>query len=396
MISVKEATAKILSHPMNFDAEAVPLQNVFGRLLLEDLFADTDLPPFDRVMMDGIAVRSSDVLSGNRKFEITGIQRAGDHAQELGSVNTCMEVMTGAVCPTNADAIIPYELVQIENNIATIGEITMREGMNIHARATDYKAGDLLVKAHSTMSTSIIGVVASIGRTELGVAKYPGVHIFSTGDELVEVHETPAAHQIRRSSVHVLKAMLKARGIEASESHLSDDESMIRSALSDALEKKEVILITGGVSKGKFDLIPEMLKSSGVEQIFHRIAQKPGKPMWFGRNEKTTVFAFPGNPVSTVVCARRYLMPWLDKSFRKNSPTLKVALAHDIQIKTGLTIFSLVGVAQHKDGLFYATEVKGNGSGDFVSLSKATGFIELPDTKTAYVKGELVDYYDLF
>lgn len=391
MISVEQATNIILEQAKPFGVERIPFDKSLGRVLAEDIVADTDLPPFNRVMMDGIAIRKEDFDNGTRTFRIADMQRAGDEQKTLIGNNTAIEIMTGAVLPIHADAIIPYEEIHIEDGNAHIQASSVSSFQNIHLKGSDKRQGDVLVKMHTRLTPVEIAIAASVGKTEVNVLKLPRIHIFSTGDELVEPNETPLAHQIRRSNVYALQQILLPQGIEATQSHIPDDYDSIAGALSEALKKNEVILLTGGVSKGKYDLIPKALEACGVEQKFHRISQRPGKPMWFGMKKETAVFAFPGNPVSTFMCATRYLLPFLRRSFLQEPfPQLFFQLAEDFKPHPKLTFFLQVKIKFDSTGRALAIPIRGNGSGDYSNLAEADAFVEVKASDSTLKKGAVI------
>ncbi len=388
MITPEEATHLILSSPYLPQKEFISLHQSQGRTSAEDIIADSDFPPFHRVMMDGIALNIHDWNNGCRSFSVVGMQKAGDPKLQLTGTGNCLEVMTGAVCPDGCDVVVPYEQVQISNNICLVLQNNIEVNQHIQKKGSDKKRNDILVHAGRTMMAPEIGIGASVGKSSLLIRSTPRVHIFSTGEELVDINTTPNEHQIRRSNVFALQQLLLSMGINSSESHLPDEYAIIKAQTKSALEDNDVVLLTGGVSKGKFDLIPAVLKDLGVEELFHRIAQKPGKPMWFGRTESTTVFAFPGNPVSTFMCAVRYLLPWLRLSMEgKLSKTLYAKLNVTYQNKTSLVFFQLVKIEINDDGEIVAHPIASGGSGDFTSLSNADGFVEIPAGPTIYEKG---------
>ena len=376
MITPAQAQAIIMSKSLQLATVAVSINEAMNRVLAEDLYADSDLPPFDRVMMDGIAVRFESLQRDQCTFAIAGMQRAGGMQQTLAHPDTCLEIMTGAICPHQADTVIPYEHLHIENDIATVLHVPDSIGKNIHRRASDKIQGDKLVSKGRRIGVAEIGIAASIGKVTLEVNAHPHVLICSTGDELVAIENVPEPHQIRRSNVYALQAMVQAQGWLCDTLHLPDDESELQHSLSHALQNYEVILMSGGVSKGKFDLVPDVLQKLGVEQHFHRIAQKPGKPMWFGSTNKTVVFAFPGNPVSTLVCAARYLLPWIHSQQGRYIPQW-VEVENEITLLEKLTQF--IPVRYSYDEQSTSIEIIPNqGSGDFSALSGACGFIEIP------------------
>jgi molybdopterin molybdotransferase len=301
--------------------------------------------------------------------------------------------MTGAVCPQGADTVIPYEQLTITDGVALLHEMPAKRGKNIHRRASDKVIGDCLASAGLRISPAEIGIASSIGKTELLVQRLPRVVICSTGDELVPITNVPLSHQIRRSNVYALQAMMHAQGIECELMHLADNHHTLTIALEQAIKSNDVVLLSGGVSKGKFDLIPDVLQSIGANCLFHRIAQKPGKPMWFGRSAHCIVFAFPGNPLSTMACASRYLLPWLKREMGLPVGTLSVA-ASDVTSHTSLTLFDPVMLNATEQGST-ASIIKHQGSGDFSALAGAHGFIEIPSELDSKKTGSRFRFYPL-
>ncbi len=390
MITVNEATRIILDNKIEIPNTLVPLDAAIGRVLREDLVADRDFPPYDRVTMDGIAIRYDAFAAGRRSFTIEGVGAAGAPQTVLNAPGGCIEIMTGAILPENADTVIRYEDLRLENGqaIVNIDEINHRQ--NIHHRGIDRQQGTVVVPAGGVISPAEIGVAATIGRYQLRVAQFPPTIIISSGDELVDIHEQPLPHQIRKSNVHRLQATLRSWGIPADTAHLIDDEQAIRRRLADLLDHYQVVIMSGGVSKGKFDFIPEALAELGVQKIFHRISQRPGKPFWFGRRPGgPVVFALPGNPVSSFMCTQRYFRPWMEASLglpAGNRP--HAILAADIDFRPDLTYFAQVKLENHSDGRTLAHPVEGHGSGDLANLADADAFIELHRGKDRYAAGE--------
>jgi molybdopterin molybdotransferase len=391
LISIKKATEIVLTNKVDLPTEKVNLAEAIGRQLREDLFADRDFPPFDRVAMDGIAVRFSDFENGQRIFEIVDIQAAGSPQKICAKSGVCMEVMTGAILPKGLDTVIRYEDVLIENSVATITIEVIKNGQNIHRKGTDRKAKDLLITKGQLISAAEIGVAATIGKATLEVTKLPKIAIISTGDELVKVSEIPALHQIRTSNVLTVQALLKQYGIAARLYHINDNEAETTLKLGELLKENDVLILSGGVSKGKFDYVPKALETLKVEKLFHKVKQRPGKPFWFGKTENNkTVFALPGNPVSTFMCANRYFLPWLRTSMNLSPFENKFAvLDTDFSFKPSLQYFLQVKISYAENGQILAKPISGKGSGDLANLADADGFLELPADKTDFKKGQV-------
>ncbi len=388
MISVDEAIAIIEKHVASFGEEELYVHDALGRILAEQWFADRHMPPFDRVMMDGIAIRYIDFENGLRKFKIEGVAPAGQAQNDLKNEGSCIEVMTGAMKPLNVDTVIRYEDLLIEDGVATIIIDNIRPKQNVHPEGSDLSKGDLLIGKGQKIGAVEIGIAATIGKERVKVKKMPRIMIISTGDELVEINETPLQHQIRKSNVHRLKALLKSWGIDVHTNHLNDEPHEIKKMLDAYLAEYDAILLSGGVSKGKFDFIPDVLSGLGVQKLFHRVKQRPGKPFWFGVKKDCTVFAFPGNPNSSFVCALKYFRHWLDVSLTGFAPKLEYAtLSEDVTFKPDLDYFLEVALESVDNGMLMAHPRKGNGSGDLANLAKVDAFIHLSRGLDVFKKG---------
>ena len=406
MISTEQALHTILENTQDFGVEEIPFLESVGRVLKEDIVADRDFPPFNRVSMDGIAINHRYFEFGVRDFKIEGIQPAGSPQEDMYNAAHCYEVMTGAVLPENTDTVIRYEDVEINTLMATVKLDALEKGKNIHTQGKDRSQGDVLIPKNRTITAAEIGVIATVGKSMVKVAKIPKVMIVSTGDELVEVSEIPKAHQIRRSNAFTLVSLLEKLNVKGETAHITDDKEQLKQKIAGYLEEYDVLLFSGAVSKGKFDFLPDVLEELGVEKLFHRVAQRPGKPFWFGRsaplsianqdgvervkkseNKNAVVFAFPGNPISTYVNCLAYFYPWFAKSSGFELKEETVILGEDVSFKPQLTYFLQVRI-EIKFGHLVAFPVRGNGSGDLASLVQADGFIQLTKEQTEFKKGE--------
>jgi molybdopterin molybdotransferase len=403
MISVANALQTVLNTTQDYGVEEIPFLKSVGRILKEAIFADRDFPPFNRVAMDGIAIDFHQFKNGQRAFLIEGIQAAGSVQITLQNSKNCIEVMTGAVLPNHTDTVIRYEDVGVENGIATITIDAINNGQNSHSKGKDGKSGDLLIPKNTRISAAEIGVLATVGKSVVKVAKQPKVMIVSTGDELVGVDEIPLAHQIRRSNVFTLVSLLEKLNIASDTAHITDDKPILKSKIKTYLQQYDVLLFSGAVSKGKYDFLPEVFEELRVDKLFHKVTQRPGKPFWFGRaaslrlseqhvyqneNKQTIVFGFPGNPISTFVNCLAYFYPWYFKSIGLEIEEETAILGEDVNFKPNLTYFLQVKL-ENKKGCIVALPISGNGSGDLASLVKTAAFIQLPEDKLAFKKGEV-------
>ena len=391
MITVEEAERIILDQVRDYGAEIIPFELALGRVLAENIKADRDLPPFNRVTMDGIAINYDAIAAGISTFKIKATQAAGDEPVEIEEHDECVEIMTGAMVPASADTIIRYEDLALRAGLATLVTHEIKRGQNIHYKGKDKKHNDQVAGIGQVITPGLISMVSSVGETELRVKKLPRVVIISSGDELVEVDQTPSPYQIRRSNNYTLKAVLQQHQIEANMLHLPDDPEVIQKQLKTCLENYDVLLLSGGISMGKFDYIPKALEALNVEQLFYKVQQRPGKPFWFGKhNSGPVVFAFPGNPVATFMCLHRYFLPWLNASLGKeNQPQLKAVLNNRVSFHHPLKYFLQVKLQQNEYCQLVATPVEGNGSGDFANLTDTDAFMELPAERNEFKKGEV-------
>ncbi len=391
-ITVAKAEEIILQNTGNFGVEEVPLINATGRILANDIIADRDLPPYNRVTMDGIAISYLDYEKGTRSFYVKDTMAAGDEPITVDTTNQCVEIMTGCVLPEGLDTVVRYEDITIDGDTATINTEHIKQGANIHYKGSDKKVHDSIVANNTVVDAVTISVAASVGLTTLSVKKLPKVVVVSTGDELVDIHQLPSPYQIRRSNSYAIKATLLQHGIDADLLHVNDNSDFIEAELMKCISAYDVIILSGGVSMGKFDYVPQALANAGIKQLFHKVLQKPGKPFWFGQNSEknVVVFAFPGNPVSAFLCLHRYFMPWLFASISHPSIAYSFAvLAQDVTFESRLQYFLQVTVHISMSGQLIATPVAGNGSGDFSNLTASNAFMELPAEKNDFKKGEV-------
>ncbi|RFP64769.1 molybdopterin molybdenumtransferase MoeA [Hymenobacter lapidiphilus] len=402
MISVTEATRLVAATIRPLGTELLSLPLAAGRILREDLRADRDFPPFNRVAMDGIALRYDALAAGQQEFLIAATQFAGQPPVTGSSPTAAIEIMTGAVLPEGLDTVIRYEDLtfrtdEASQRHATVQALPPRAGHNVHQRASDRQQGDLLLPAGTRLEPAEMAVAATIGAATVAVARRPRLAVVSTGDELVPINEQPAAHQIRRSNGLMLQAAAWQAGAEAEAFHFDDDPAALREGLPALLMGYDAVVLSGGVSMGKADFLPEILQELGVEQRFHGVAQRPGKPFWFGaRAGGAVVFALPGNPVSTFMNFYRYVQPWLQAGAQPaavaaaGSGPVPAVLSAPVEFKPNMTHFLLVSLEFGPDGCLLATPERAGGSGDMASLLISGGFLELPPEPAHFPKGSVL------
>ena len=391
MISVEEASSILHSKLLKTSIGTVSITEATGKILAEAISVDRDLPPFNRATMDGIALAFQSVGKQNT-FAIESIQAAGEPQKKLTSEKNAIEIMTGAVLPEGTDTVIPYELFSMTNRMATLeNDLDIQQGQNIHEQGADAVKGQIILQAGIKLSPAEIAILASVGKTHLLVYQFPSIAIVSTGNELVDINETPLPHQIRKSNSYALQASLREMGCQAALFHLPDDQSTLEKELKQIVNHHQVVILSGGVSKGKFDFVPQVLQSIGIQKHFHQVAQKPGKPFWFGSQGNTFLFGLPGNPVSTYLCFYRYLKPWLYHSLGYSPSSESAVLASDYIFKPSLTYFLQVAI-KNEQGKLLAYPKTGEGSGDFANLVEVDGFLELPQSRNEFKSGEIFDF----
>ena len=390
MLTTAEALEQVLAAMPELAAEAAEVSAATGRILRQTVVAERDQPPFDRVMMDGIALAYADLAAGTTSFPIQCTQMAGEPAQHL-EAGKAIEIMTGASLPVGADCIVPVERITVDHGVASLEDGYEPEKRQfIHPRASDHAQGSELLVPGKRISPLDIAVITSAGLTEVAVSRAPVIRIISTGDELVPAGKRIEPHQVRLSNGPAMQALLEKLGYtDCEHDHLVDERDVLKEWIAVHLDAADVIILSGGVSMGKADYVPEVLAELGVEVIFHRISQRPGKPMWFGRGpDGQSVFALPGNPVSALVCCRQYVIPALAKASLAATQAPEFAsLASDVTFKPDLTCFQPVRLISNAAGQVLAMPVKTNTSGDFTALSATDGYVELAREQSEFPAG---------
>jgi molybdopterin molybdotransferase len=394
MLTPAQASAIIAQQLPLLPSEDCPIENAHGRITRVDLAADRPLPPFDRVTMDGFAVRAADwVDRPTAPLRVVGYQAAGMIPQQLSEPGTAIEIATGSSCPVGADTVVPYE-----DTTHTDGEVRLRDGtawaagQNLHPAGSDFAAGTVLVPAGARLTGREIAVAATIGAARIRVAARPSVAVIATGDELMEVNATTIApQQIRKSNDYAIRAALRQSELvgRVERFHLRDHRPEIEQKLREILASFDVTILTGGVSKGKRDHIPDVLAQLGSVEHLRGIAQRPGKPMWFGTtSRRTPIFALPGNPVSTYTCLHRYVLPALRQMAGAPVVTPQtVTLGQDFTFGRPLAFMLPVQLRGDGNGQQAAVPAPFNTSGDLGGLLETDGFVELPADVTEFPVG---------
>ena len=375
LVTVPEVRRLLEAIVTRAETISVPLNDAAGRSLGRAITADRDGPPYDRVMMDGYALRAKDASSGG--FAVTGKSVAGKPRATLeNEPGVAVEVMTGAIVPSGADAIVPYEWTSREGSRITLLEgFAIEADQFIHFQGSDYKNGDVLADEGTVIGPVETTIAATCGCETVKVCKTPRIAILSTGDELVPISGTPKAHQLRQSNGSAIESALSLAGFHAEySSHLIDEAEMESERLTTCISAHDVTVISGGISKGTRDWIPGALDNC-ADRLFHGVAQSPGKPFGVWTNGNRTIFALPGNPVSTIVGAIRWVIPFLQTKTSGHWPSVRTISISDVMKGPGnMTRFQPVRLLD----VNRAEAVRIRNSGDFANLLETDGFLEIP------------------
>jgi molybdopterin molybdotransferase len=326
------------------------------------------------------------------------MQAAGVEALALKKDDECTEIMTGAVLSRGADCIVPVEEIRIENDAAIVNDnLKLKRLINVRPKGVDHREGTLLLSKGSVLGPAQIATAAAVGKATLKVNYRPKVAVISTGDELVDVDaEGIEPFQVRKSNSYFCRCALdQTRLFRSSTFHFRDNKKVLLRQISAIMEEFDVLVITGGISMGKFDFIPEVMRVLNVDIIFQRVKQKPGKPFWYGRTKRNQpVFALPGNPLATQIGLYRHVIPNLKLALGAQAEKVQVArLAGEFEKDTPFAFFLLVNAQSNKEGELVAEPVMTGGSGDVASAAAADGFIELPASPQKFPKGYCAPFY---
>ncbi|MFN8544845.1 MAG: gephyrin-like molybdotransferase Glp [Candidatus Binatia bacterium] len=352
MISVDEALAAVLEWTPVLGVERVGLADALGRVAAADVTSARAVPSAANSAMDGYAVRGADVAASGARLRVIGVQPAGSVSATPVEPGTAMKIYTGSVVPPGADTVVKVEITEERDGVVLVREAVV-PGLNVRHAGEDVQPGAVVVLAGTVLGAADLGVLASVGQANVVVHRRPRVAIVSTGAELVEVDETPGPGQVVNSNAYALAAAVREAGAEPTVLPIARDrEDAIRAALREAA-RADVVLSTGGVSVGDFDFVKEALDALGVERRFWKVAQRPGKPLTFGRLHERLFFGLPGNPVSALVCFHVYVWPALRRMaghVRIHHPIVEATLAATIRTAEGLTEFVRVRLAPGAGG----------------------------------------------
>jgi molybdopterin molybdotransferase len=397
LISVEQAEALIAQQITPTQTVNCSLDNAAGEVLRTDVCTERDEPPFDRVMMDGIATHHEAFAKGQRKYVLQAAQAAGEPPLQLKSDDACIEIMTGAVLPRGCDCIIPVEEIEIADGYAKLRVgVTPEAGQYIHRQGSDRLHGARALESGIILGAAEVAVLAAAGQASVPVARRPGISVISTGDELVDPDQPIEPYQVRRSNPYGIVAALKIAGFsDIRSAHLPDNPAVMHREIETHLGKSDVLVLSGGVSMGKHDHIPAMMEAAGVNVDFHFVAQRPGKPLWFGTvPDGQLVFALPGNPVSVLVCLYRYVLPALGQMLgRTRGLPERVKLSAAVEFQRKVAWFLPIKLKASSNGNLLAEPNPSNTSGDLTSLAGTDGFVELAAEQSQFPAGYLAPLF---
>ncbi len=400
MLSVKEAQAKVLESEVKIKSIKVALLESCGKVIAEDVISNDFIPAFDNSAIDGFGVRAIDIIGADKNYPVKlklikediPAGKVSDMSVESGFA---IPIMTGASIPSGCDCVVMKEDALKEGrDVLVFRECS--QGENIRCRGEDIKQGDMVLKAGKKIYPADIGVLASIGVSEINVNKPPLAGIISTGDELVGIKDNLSEGRVRDSNSYCLAAQAAEAGANFKMYGIAkDDKNLIRDKIFSALEECDLLLISGGVSVGDYDFVKEILADAGAEFIFWRVNQRPGKPLAFLTFKDKFIFGLPGNPVSVMVCFEMYVRPLIKKmmgesNFFKRKITAKAL--QDYQHKEGTTDFIRV-VLERVDNQCYFKPTGKQGSGILTSMAEADGLAVFPDDRNTIFKEDPVDVY---
>lgn len=407
MIDVDEALLLVLERATPLPSIPHPTSEALGLVLDEEILADLDLPPFDKALMDGYALRSEDFQKGCRTFQVVEEIHAGKTPSLPVGAGEASLVMTGAPLPQGADAVVMHEVTRRVGDLVHLPQdMELTAGKNRLSRGREMRRGEVVLPRGAFLNPARLGLLASVGRTTVLAVSRPRVDVLPTGDELVDPGEYPGPGQIRNSNGPMLVAMGRSAGAEGRLLPVAPDEPLpLREALSAGLSA-DVLLVTGGVSAGNRDLVPATLEGLGVTRIFHKIRLKPGKPLWFGvgptRGDRpgTLVFGLPGNPVSSLVGFVLFVRPALERLAGHRHPadrSVEVRLAGPFRHFGDRPTYHparLAGLEEGRDRPV-ATPLNWAGSADLRTVAGADGFVRFPAGDREYLPSEIVRFLPL-
>jgi molybdopterin molybdotransferase len=400
MLSFEDARQLVITqtktHATTRPALTLPVSDALGYILAQEVRSDREYPPFDRSTRDGYAVHANEAQQ-RASLRCIGEIKAGDTVSEPLATGSCVQIMTGAAIPPGADAVVMIEFTRREDDTVTFDR-PAQHGQNFVPRGSEARAGDLALSPGLRLGFAELAVAAQVGTTMLRCHKKPRVAILSTGDEVVPINETPGPFHIRNSNTVSLSAQIRLAGGEPVPLVNALDRADDLSAKIQQGLREDILVLSGGVSMGKYDLVEPVLKGLGAEFFFDAVALRPGKPTAFGRCGNTWLFGLPGNPVSTMVTFQLFVIPAIDivnGAAARPLPLFQATLAEPVQEKPGLTHFLPSRLEWHGQNP-QVRMLPWQGSGDISALTRASCFLVVPADRPDISAGEKVSVLPRF
>jgi molybdopterin molybdotransferase len=392
LFSVKEAKKILWKNIKLIPAVSKKVSDISGYVLAENVKSPVDLPLFDQSAMDGFAVNfdDEDLRNEELSFRITGEIKAGDKPNGKLKKNSAVYIYTGAATPLNTSCVVMQEKVQTNNGSVIIPASVLTKGSNIRFKGTQIKKGEPALAKGTLLNPAAVGFLCSMGISKIKVTGKPLVSVLSTGNELQEAGSKLYKGQIFESNSVMLKAALNGNGFETKYvSSVNDDKKNLTSIVSKMLSSSDVLIISGGISVGKYDLVKDILENSGVKELFYKVSQKPGKPLYCGKLKNKLIFALPGNPAASLVCFYEYVLPSLRKMSGYSDFELSkefLPLTESYELKGERDLFLKAKINNGK-----VTLLEGQGSDILKSFAEANALVYLSVNKRKIVKGDLVE-----
>ncbi|MBS1488772.1 MAG: molybdopterin molybdotransferase MoeA [Bacteroidetes bacterium] len=389
MIGVREAKKILARNIRQLPDEMIPVSDALGRFISKEIFSPIDVPPFDNSAMDGFAFCHE---PNKTNYRIAANIQAGDTATYSLKKGEAARIFTGAPIPKGADTVIQQELVTVINDIISFDKASVQVGDNIRLCGAQCKVGETIMKQGTCITPGVAALLSSIGLGHISVVRYPKVKVIITGNELVEPGVLLRHGEIYNSNRLSISAYLKLSGItDAQFVHVKDNYEELRSRVQEALKACDVLILSGGISSGEYDFVYRVLEEEGVQPLFYKVRQKPGKPLYAGKKDNTFIFALPGNPAAVIICFNQYVKPCLSFMAGNGKPfsySVLLPLAHDWVKKTPL---ANILKAEVKNG--EVTILSGQDSFNLQPFVSVNAFALLYEEDTKKNKGDLIEIY---
>ncbi|QNL47995.1 molybdopterin molybdotransferase MoeA [Olivibacter sp. SDN3] len=391
MISVNEARKILSANVERAEAVTINLQDSLGAVLAENVYAPVDVPFFNNSAMDGYAV---DFVEHIKNWEVVKTIQAGDSTETILKQGQAARIFTGAKIPNGANTVIPQEMITVENQSISYDLDKIKKGDHVRLKGSQCQQGDLLLAKGIKLNAPMIGLLASVGLAEVSIYKIPSVTYIVTGNELKEAGTKLEAGEIYNSNGPMLKALLSEVGIHNTSALIAaDDQHKLQQVINKALSEVDILILSGGISVGDYDFVKVCMENAGVQELFYKVKQRPGKPIFVGKKERKWIFALPGNPSSVLSCFKQYVKPCLEYLMGADDVWAQdkiLPLATDFRKVMGLTFF----VKAYENGSNVEI-LDGQQSFNLQAFGKANCFIELDENKEVIPSGTEVKIFNL-